>query len=387
MRKTCALIATAICAICANAASTTDLREIGVADTHFAGGALASVDVSLAPIYCATGTLYAAFADSDMGDDLADWPNVLVAAATVTEADTLINYTIPASWGSPGYKILRFFLVSSILKDGDYMARLEYVDSSTTSDINTGIKPDNNSRVEAGVMRTIDAAQIAVHGVGGAIFSTWIGSQDNLSCRFRGLAAWPNMQAKDLWYYFTQDKTGFSYVDGNGVSKKVSYNSGGTSSSDATIHLFRNGTDATYCKQLRMAYWRHYTNDVLVTDYVPVLLSDGTTVGFWDLAKGEAVNCAGLTAGPQINYAPSITNAMATTISFADTAASTVFSREISIADTHIVGGNLSSVDVSLEPLFCAKGILYAAFADSDAGNDLENWPNRVIVKEVTEQG
>ena len=386
MRKMCALIATAICAICANAASTTDLREIGVADTHFAGGALASVDVSLAPIYCATGTLYAAFADSDMGKDLVDWPNVLVVAETVTEADTLINYTIPASWGSSGYKILRFFLVSSILKDGDYMARLEYVDSSTSSDINTGIKPDNNSRVEAGVMRTIDAAQIAVHGVGGAIFSTWIGSQDNLSCRFRGLAAWPNMQAKDLWYHFTQDKTGFSYVDGNGVSKKVSYNSGATSSSDATIHLFRNGTDATYCKQLRMAYWRHYTNDVLVTDYVPVLLSDGTTVGFWDLAKGEAVNCAGLTAGPQINYAPSITNAMATTISFADTAASTVSSREISIADTHIVGGNLSSVDVSLEPLFCAKGILYAAFADSDAGNDLENWPNRVIVKEVTEQ-
>jgi hypothetical protein len=226
MRKMCALVATAICAICANAASTTDLREIAVANTHFAGGALASVDVSLAPIYCATGTLYAAFADADMGDSLADWPNVLVAAQTVTESDTLINYAIPASWGSAGYKFVRFFLISSVLKDGDYGARLEYVDSSSTSDVNTGVIPTANSRVEAGVMRTIDATQIAVHGTGGTGFSTWIGSQNNLSCRFLGRAAWPNMQTKDLWYYFTQRSADYSYVDGNGASKTVSYGSG-----------------------------------------------------------------------------------------------------------------------------------------------------------------
>ncbi|MBR4614781.1 MAG: hypothetical protein IKO55_04190, partial [Kiritimatiellae bacterium] len=67
-------------------ANTADSRAITITDVQFVDGAVVSVDISLEPIYCATGTLYAAFADADMGDSLADWPNVAVAAQTVTEA-------------------------------------------------------------------------------------------------------------------------------------------------------------------------------------------------------------------------------------------------------------------------------------------------------------
>ena len=76
-------------------ANTADSRAIAISGTQFADGAVASVDISLEPIYCATGTLYAAFADADMGDSLADWPNVAVAAQTVTEADSSVLQDSP----------------------------------------------------------------------------------------------------------------------------------------------------------------------------------------------------------------------------------------------------------------------------------------------------
>ncbi len=379
-----ALATLTVAASSAWAANTADSRAIAIANTHFANGSLASVDLSLEPIYCATGTLYAAFADADMGDNLADWPNV-VASVPVTEENTLVNCVMPAAWGSAGYKFVRFFLVSSVLKDGDYGARLEYVDSSTSSDVDTGVVPTASSRVEAGIMRTIDAAQIAVHGTGGTGFSTWIGSQNNLSCRFLGRAAWPNMQTKDLWYYFTQSSANYSYVDGNGNTKTVSYDSASTVNPTTSIHLFNNGTDTTYCKQLRLAYWRHFKNDVLVSSYVPVLLSDGVTVDLWDIVNGRAANCPGLTAGPVVGFGASFTNATPAAISHADTIASTVSSREIAVADVHITNGKISSVDVSLAPMLHARGTLYAAFAGADMGDSLSDWPNVAEIAPVTE--
>jgi len=287
--------------------NTADSRAIAISGTQFADGAVASVDISLEPIYCATGTLYAAFADADMGDSLSDWPNVAVAAQTVTEADASLHYAMPAGWGSDGYKTVRFFLVSSVLRAGDYAQRLEYIDSSSTSDVDTGVLPTENSRVEGGVMRTIDAAQIAVHGVGSTGFSTWVGSQNDVPCRYFGKPSYPNMQAKNLWYYFVQSSANFYYEDGNGVTKTAGYSSGSATVS-TTLHLFNNGTDSTYRNALRLAYWRHYTNDVLVSSYIPVLRSDGETADLWDVVNDRPANCPGLTAGPAVNFGTSFTN-------------------------------------------------------------------------------
>jgi len=292
-------------------ANTADSRAIAIADMQLVDGAVVSVDISLEPIFCATGTLYAAFADADMGDNLSAWPNVAVAAQTVTEADSSVRYVLPAGWGGDGYKIARFFLISSVLRAGDYAQRLEYIDSSSTSDVDTGVRPVGSSRVEGGIMRTVDADQIAVHGVGGTGLTTWIGSKDNLSCRFMGRAACPNMQAKDLWYYFVQSSANFYYEDGNGVTKTAEY-SGGSATVSTTLHLFNNGTDSTYRNALRLAYWRHYTNDVLASSYIPVLRSDGVTADLWDVVNGRSANCPGLTAGPVVNFGTSFTNVTGT---------------------------------------------------------------------------
>ena len=292
-------------------ANTADSRAITITDMQYVDGAVVSVDISLEPIYCATGTLYAAFADADMGDSLAAWPNVAVAAQTVTEADSSVHYAMPAGWGSDGYKTVRFFLVSSVLRAGDYAQRLEYIDSSAASDVDTGVLPTENSRVEGGIMRTIDAAQIAVHGVGSTGFSTWVGSQNNVPCRYFGKPSYPNMQAKNLWYYFVQSSANFYYEDGNGVTKTAGYSSGSATVS-TTLHLFNNGTDSTYRNALRLAYWRHYTNDVLVSSYIPVLLADGVTADLWDVVNDHPANCPGLTAGPAVNFGTSFTNVTST---------------------------------------------------------------------------
>ena len=292
-------------------ANTADSRAITISGTQFVDGAVVSVDISLEPIFCATGTLYAAFADADMGDSLSAWSNVTVAAQTVTEADSSVHYAMPAGWGSAGYKTARFFLVSSVLRAGDYAQRLEYIDSSSTSDVDTGVLPTENSRVEGGVMRTIDAAQIAVHGVGSTGFSTWVGSQNNVPCRYFGKPSYPNMQAKNLWYYFVQSSANFYYEDGNGVTKTAGYSSGSATVS-TTLHLFNNGTDSTYRNALRLAYWRHYTNDVLASSYIPVLRSDGVTADLWDVVNDHPANCPGLTAGPAVNFGTSFTNVTST---------------------------------------------------------------------------
>ncbi|MBR2356322.1 MAG: sigma-70 family RNA polymerase sigma factor [Kiritimatiellae bacterium] len=292
-------------------ANTADSRAITITDMQYVDGAVVSVDISLEPIFCATGTLYAAFDDADMGDSLSAWSNVTVAAQTVTEADSSVHYAMPAGWGSDGYKTVRFFLVSSVLRVGDYARRLEYIDSSSTSDVDTGVVPTENSRVEGGVMRTIDAAQIAVHGVGSTGFSTWIGSQNNVPCRYFGKPSYPNMQAKDLWYYFVQSSANYYYEDGNGVTKTVTYGSG-SATVTSTLHLFNNGTEATYRNQLRLVYWRHYTNDVLASSYIPVLRSDGVTADLWDVVSDRPANCPGLTAGPAVNFGTSFTNVTST---------------------------------------------------------------------------
>ena len=287
--------------------NTADSRAITITDMQYVDGAVASVDIALEPIFCATGTLYAAFDDADMGDSLSAWSNVTVVAQTVTEADASVHYAMPAEWGSDGYRIVRFFLVSSVLRAGDYAQRLEYIDSSSTSDVDTGVLPTENSRVEGGIMRTVVANQIAVHGVGSTGFSTWIGSQDNVPCRYFGKPSYPNMQDKDLWYYFVQSSANFYYEDGNGVTKTAGYSSGSATVS-TTLHLFNNGTDSTYRNALRLAYWRHYTNDVLASSYIPVLRSDGVTADLWDVVNDRAVNCPGLAAGPAVNFGTSFTN-------------------------------------------------------------------------------
>ena len=97
-------------------ANTADSRAITITDMQYVDGAVVSVDISLEPIFCATGTLYAAFDDADMGDSLSAWSNVTVAAQTVTEADSSVHYAMPAGWGSDGYKTLYFTLVKEDAK-------------------------------------------------------------------------------------------------------------------------------------------------------------------------------------------------------------------------------------------------------------------------------
>ena len=352
MRKMCALVATAICAICANAASTTDLREIAVANTHFAGGALASVDVSLAPIYCATGTLYAAFADADMGDDLADWPNVLVAAQTVTESDTLINYAIPASWGSAGYKILRFFLVSSILRDGDYAARLEYVDFSASSGINTGVKTTEKSRVESRFMRITDDGQMSLYGSGVQTLTAWMGSNSGLTWRFNTKGVMPNVQTKNLWHDFVHSTNGVVTIRDGYAPVTNLYQAVSSFTSSANLYVFANGTDSSWTKTVRFAYLRHYTNDVLATSLVPCKLSDNT-VAIFNTVSGAVVSSSGLTGGSEMVFASAFTNATATTVEYEERGASELDpSIAVDTSNQRTIGfsGRLSTIGA--EPTF-----------------------------------
>lgn len=369
----------------ARAANNLASREIVVTDMHFADGKCVSIDLSLEPIYCATGTLYAAFADADMGDDLADWPNREVAAATVTERDISLSYAIPPSWGDAGYRFLRFFLVSSVLKGGEYAALLEYVESSNLSYVDTGLKTTRGSRVESRFMRITDDSQIILYGSGGQTLTAWLGSDAGHNWRFNGQAVTPRATVKNAWYDFVQSSKAVVAVCDGGTPEVSRYGDMADFTSSSNLSLFRNGTDSSSSKPLRVGYFRHYTNDVLATSLVPVRFSGGTTVGFWNLVTDSAVECVGLTAGPVVNCGDSITNATAEALSYLNGVSSTTGSREIAIAATHATGGVVTSIDVSLEPMFRAVGTLYAAFAGSDMGDGLADWTHVAKVADVTE--
>ena len=347
-----ALATLTVAATSAWAANTADSRAIEIAGTHFAGGALASVDVSLEPIYCATGTLYAAFADADMGDSLADWPNVLVAAQTVTESDTLINYALPASWGSAGYKILRFFLVSSILRDGDYAARLEYVDFSASSGINTGVKTTEKSRVESRFMRITDDVQMSLYGSGGQTLTAWMGSNSGLTWRFNTKGVTPNVQTKNLWHDFVHSTNGVVTIRDGYAPVTNLYQAVSSFTSSANLYVFANGTDSSWTKTVRFAYLRHYTNDVLATSLVPCKLSDNT-VAIFNTVSGAVVSSSGLTGGPEMVFASAFTNATATTVEYEERGASELDpSIAVDTSNQRTIGfsGRLSTIGA--EPTF-----------------------------------
>ena len=179
--------------------------------------------------------------------------------------------------------------------------RLEYIKSSGTQWIDTGVKAKNDTKVIADCEITYGTGWFKILGSygAGASFSWWANAS--------------NIYA----YYGAEEKRGVGATgkhiltaNGNMWSDSVNDFSFSASSFTATINMYLfsvNGGGTYDNAPMKLYSCQIYDNDTLVRDYVPCQKPDGT-IGLWDDVNSVFYGNAGtgtFTAGPAV-VSPSI---------------------------------------------------------------------------------
>ena len=182
--------------------------------------------------------------------------------------------------------------------------QLEYIQSSGTQYIDTGIKGTSTMRVKVEFMvlgfgpgttfvfgaQTPEAARYTLGFTSGGVFRSDFGSQ---------MSSGDTAQL-NTWY--DADKNGNVCTIGSG---KITNNSA-TFIGTSNIYLFaRSYTSLSYSK-IRMRSCKIYNGSTLVRDFIPCKNASGA-VGLYDTVEGQFYANAGMgtfTAGPEIIYEP-----------------------------------------------------------------------------------
>ena len=181
--------------------------------------------------------------------------------------------------------------------------RLEYIQSSGTQKIDTGFKPNNNTKI------TADAEYISSDGTYPALFGARNRGSQQFWLFWGGRAFISRYNTSDITveatltdrHQFTLNKNVLS-IDGSSATGATA-----TFQSNYNAYLFSvnaSGTTSYYCKA-RLYSCQIYDNDVLVRDFVPCINASGE-VGLYDLVGKQFYGNAGtgtFKAGPVIAIA------------------------------------------------------------------------------------
>lgn len=193
------------------------------------------------------------------------------------------------------------YVAGPILPDG--YTQLEYIQSSGTQYIDTGFKPNQDTRVVTKFdMTQTDAAWRKLWGSGSGTY--------NLD-----FALW-NFGTKKLQSYYGKQTNGG--VDITGMSLNVDANKNIWKYSGATITFAKNNFTCAYSMyifnvnkdnnsqylpgMMKLYLFKIYDNDVLVRDFIPCKNSSGV-IGLYDLVNNQFYQNAGtgsFTAGPEV---------------------------------------------------------------------------------------
>ena len=177
---------------------------------------------------------------------------------------------------------------------------LEYIESSGTQFINTGVKAKNNTKVIAECNITYGTDWVMILGSydTGSYFSWWANA------------------AQIYAYYGSQNKsgngaTGKQTIIANGNKWSASANSfvfsDASFTAPSTMYLFsvHNGGNSYANASMKLYSCQIYDNGTLVRDFIPCQTTDGT-IGLWDDVNSVFYGNAGtgtFTAGPVIAIA------------------------------------------------------------------------------------
>ena len=180
--------------------------------------------------------------------------------------------------------------------------RLEYIQSSGTQYIDTGIVPKNNTRVDADCDITYGTDWIMI-----------LGSYD-----YNAYFSWWANASKIYAYYGSQNKsgngvTGKQTMIANGSKWSASANSfvfsDASFTAHSTMYLFsvHNGGNSYANASMKLYSCQIYDNGTLVRDFVPCINASGE-IGLFDMVNRQFYGNAGtgtFTAGPVV-ASPSI---------------------------------------------------------------------------------
>ena len=183
--------------------------------------------------------------------------------------------------------------------------RLEYIQSSGTQQIDTGFKPNNNTKI------TADAEYISSDGTYPALFGARNGGSQQFWLFWGGSAFISRYNTSDITvaatltdrHQFTLNKNVLS-IDGSSATGATA-----TFQSNYNAYLFSvNASGSTsYCCKARLYSCQIYDNGTLIRDYIPCKTTAGE-IGLWDDVNSVFYGNAGtgtFTAGPVV-VSPSI---------------------------------------------------------------------------------
>lgn len=182
--------------------------------------------------------------------------------------------------------------------------RLEYIQSSGTQKIDTGFKPNNNTKI------TADAEYISSDGTYPALFGARNGGSQQFWLFWDGRAFISRYNTSDITvaatltdrHQFTLNKNVLS-IDGSSATGATA-----TFQSNYNAYLFSvnaSGSTSYYCKA-RLYSCQIYDNGTLIRDYIPCQTTAGE-IGLWDDVNSVFYGNAGtgtFTAGPVVAVIP-----------------------------------------------------------------------------------
>ena len=166
---------------------------------------------------------------------------------------------------------------------------LEYIESSGTQYVNTGFKPNNNSRVVLDFEPTVAYSSIvgifgtrdANSGTAANMFVFWNNGANTFRTDYFGTQK--TMTVSTLLARQTVDKDkNVTTIGSVSVSNTVST---GQCSNNLYLFCTNNAGTAQYFAKLKLYSCQIYDNGTIIRDYIPAKLSDGT-VGLYDKLNG-----------------------------------------------------------------------------------------------------
>ena len=179
--------------------------------------------------------------------------------------------------------------VIAIAADKSEITKLEYIESSGTQYVDSGFKPNNNSRVVLDFEPTASYSSIVgifgirdtKSGTAANMFVFWNNGANTFRTDYFGTQK--TMTVSTLLARQTVDKDkNVTTIGSVSVSNTVST---GQCSNNLYLFCTNNAGTAQYFAKLKLYSCQIYDNGTIIRDYIPAKLSDGT-VGLYDKLNG-----------------------------------------------------------------------------------------------------
>lgn len=171
--------------------------------------------------------------------------------------------------------------------------RLEYIESTGTQYIDTGFKPNQNTRIETKIV-------CPVNGTNNWVFGARKSTTANKFCFVANANGYYQSQFGSENYNLSTsyNRTGAFIIDKNKTKvifdgSEIKTHTSSTFTAPVNLVLFGSNTNGTIAYgSIKMYYCKIYDNETLIRDYIPALRSDGVA-GFYDVVNNTFTASSG----------------------------------------------------------------------------------------------